>query len=228
MQNNITLFVFFSLALLAGIAALPGKSKSRQSQDQKESAGVMALLGGGAPQRQRAEQGSLFQSDFWRQGVSDKPIADDGPGSAKNGDEPDLLEPASEGNPVNPETGRPYSDQVMEQFSELRKKFPNNSIIPRRRSPEDVRKEEQDRAEVYGLQNRIFQNKATEQEIDRFYDFQAKGIRDRLELLEYVLAEQASSMSPDIKQKYDQIVSMNRNQLQSFEEARKRAKSNAR
>lgn len=227
MQNNVTLFVFFAAAILAGIAAVPGRNSRSVPSDQPGSGGVLALLGGGSV-KPRPEQESLFQSEFWRQGVSDKPIADDSPGPGKRGDEPDLLEPASEGNPVNPETGRPYSDQVMEQFSELRKKFPTNSIIPRRRSPEDVRKEEAERAEIYGMQSRIFQNKASSDEIDKFYDFQAKGIRDRLELLEYVLAEQSASMSPDIKKKYDQIVSMNKNQLQSFEEARKRAKTNAR
>jgi hypothetical protein len=226
MQNNVTLFVFFALSVLAAIAAVPGRNAREPAPDQSGSGSVLALFGGN-PAKARPEQESLFQSEFWRQGVSDKPIADDGPG-AKRGDEPDLLEPTSEGNPVNPETGRPYSDQVMEQFSELRKKFPNNSIIPRRRSPEDVRKEEADRAEIYGMQTRIFQNKASPEEIDRFYDFQAKGIQDRLELLEYVLAEQSATMSPDIKKKYDQIVSMNKNQLQSFEEARKRAKTNAR
>lgn len=227
MQNNITLFVFFCLALFVAVMAVPGRGAKRGASSE-EGGGVLALFGGGPPAKPRAEQGSLFQSDFWRQGVSDKPIADDPAGPGKRGDEPDLLEPTSDGNPVNPETGRPYSDQVMEQFADLRKKFPNNSIIPRRRSPDDVRKEEAERAEVYGLQSRIFQNQASSQEIDTFYDFQAKGIKDRLELLEYVLAEQSGTMSADIKAKYDQIVSMNKNQLQSFEEARKRAKANAR
>jgi len=227
MQNNVTLFVFFCLALFVAVMAVPGRA-SRRGAAGEEGGGVLALFGGAPATKPRAEQGSLFQSDFWRHGVSDKPIADDPASPGRREGEPDLLEPASDGNPVNPETGRPYSDQVMEQFSELRKKFPTNSIIPRKRNPEDVRKEEAERAEVYGLQTRIFQNQASSQEIDKFYDFQAKGIKDRLELLEYVLAEQSGTMSADIKQKYDQIVSMNKNQLQSFKEARKKAKSNAR
>lgn len=223
MQNKITYFVFTLIAIGTLILSRSGGAGSRSSAAAAESNGALAAaLLGGSNARSKPQQRSLFESDFWKTGVSDKPIADDGRPGRREG-EPELLEPTSAGNPVNPETNQPFSDAVMEQFSELRKKFPNNSIIPRRRSDDDIKAEEKQRQEVFALQTKVFQNQATKEDIDTFYDYQSKGIRDRLELLDYVVKESGSEMSPEIKAKYDQILQMNRNQLQGFEEARKRA-----
>ncbi|MCE9599647.1 MAG: hypothetical protein K8S54_16935 [Spirochaetia bacterium] len=228
MQNRITYLVFTLISISALVLSRPGGAGNRSRSSSAESSGALAAaLLGGSTTRAKPTERSLFDSDFWKTGVSDKPIADDGRPGRREG-EPELLEPASAGNPVNPETNQPFSDAVMEQFSDLRKKFPNNSIIPRRRSDEDIKTEEKQRQEVFGLQTKVFQNQASKEDIDTFYDYQSKGIRDRLELLDYVVKESGSEMSPDIKAKYEQILQMNKNQLQSFEEARKRAHATSR
>lgn len=228
MQNRITYIVFSLIAVTTFILSRPGSSSSRSSAAAQESSNALAAaLLGGSSTRSKPQQKSLFESDFWKTGVSDKPIADDGRPGRREG-EPELLEPTSAGNPVNPETNQPFSDAVMEQFSELRKKFPNNSIIPRKRSDEDIKAEEKQRQDIFALQTKVFQNQASKEDIDSFYDYQSKGIRDRLELLDYVVKESGSEMSADIKAKYDQILQMNKNQLQGFEEARKRAHATSR
>ncbi len=225
MQNRISYVVFALFSFVWATLSWPSHRSGSHSGEPGSSSGALAALFGGSSKPAPAREKSIFESDFWRTGVSDKAIPDE-PGTGKNRDgEPDLLEPASAGNPINPETNQPYSDAVMEQFAELRKKFPNNSIIPRKRTEADIKAEEQERVEIYSLQAKVYQNQASAGDIDRFYDYQTKGIRDRLDLLNYVLEEQGSQMSPEIKSQYDKILTMNKNQLQSMEEARTRAKA---
>jgi len=224
MQNRVTYILFLLICAVTAVLSMPSsRGSSRDGVNAADSSSALAALFGGQQTRPRPTEKSLFDSDFWKTGVSDKGIPDEPGRPGRRDGEPELLEPTSAGNPINPETNQPYSDAVMEQFSELRKMFPGNSIIPRRKAPEDVKAEEQERVSVYALQTKIFQNQASSDEIDKFYDFQSKGIKDRLELLQYVIKEQGPQMSADIKAKYEQILQMNTNQLQSFDEARKRA-----
>jgi hypothetical protein len=228
MQNWVTYGVFGLICATTVILSSPtGKGRSAASES-GGSDGALAALFGGSSRAPAPRERSIFESDFWRTGVSDKPIPDEPGRPPRKEGEPDLLEPTSSGNPINPETNQPYSDAVMEQFSELRKKFPNNSIIPHRKTDQETRAEEQERVTTFALQSKVFQGQASGEEIDKFYDYQSKGIKDRLELLDYVLQEQGNAMSPEIKSQYEKILTMNKNQMQSIEEARTRAKSTAR
>ncbi|MBI3396764.1 MAG: hypothetical protein HY042_13080, partial [Spirochaetia bacterium] len=210
-----------------------GSSDSKQKAKNQDAA-LAALFGGGggagggSSGRSRSSDESLSSSDFWKAGVPDKPIQDKDEPGKKNGDEPELLDPVSAGNPINPQTGQPYPDSVMKQFDDLRKKFPGNDIIPRRKSPEETKKEETDRQNVFAVQSLVAQGRASQAQIDQFYDYQTKPIKDRLELLDYVLKEQGSSMAPDVKEQYDKILQMNKQQLTALDEARKRAASGGR
>lgn len=227
-QNRTVYFIFFGLiVLIAGyfLFSSPGSSKDGQKKN-SEQAALASLFGGGGGSagRTNAGDGGITGSDFWKAGVPDKPISDKDDGTGrKNSDEPELLDPVSAGNPINPQTGQPYTDSVMKQFDELRKKFPDNDIIPKRKTPEDTKKEEENRQKMFGVQTLVASGKASRDQIEQFYDFQAKPIRDRLQLLEYVMKESGSNMSSDVKEQYDKILTMNKNQLTAFEDQKRKA-----
>jgi len=213
-----------ALTVLFLLSAGGGGSSGSSSRDD-ESAAAVALLGGGTSSRQNLthEDKSIFDSSFWNAGVPEGGIEDTPESPGKNDADPELLEPANPNNPVNPQTGQPFSDAVMQQFDELRKRFPNNEIIPKRRSPEEKAAEEKARQDLYAVQSLVVQGKATREQITQYYDFQAKPIKDRLELLDYVLKEQGDNMSAEIKDQYEKILEMNRKQLAAFEESKQRA-----
>ncbi len=227
-QNRTVYFIFFGLIVLIGgyfLFSSPGSSREGQKKN-SEQAALASLFGGGGGNTGRSSSGDggITGSDFWKAGVPDKPITDkDDVGGKKNSDEPELLDPVSAGNPINPQTGQPYPDSVMKQFDDLRKKFPDNDIIPKRKSPEDAKKEEEGRQKMFGVQTLVASGKASRDQVEQFYDFQAKPVRDRLQLLEYVMKEQGSAMSADVKEQYDKILQMNKNQLNAFEEQKKKA-----
>lgn len=174
----------------------------------------------------RSDGGSLFDSDFMGTGVTGDPIEDPNIPIREEG-EPEILDPVSEGNPINPQTGQPYTDSMMKQFDVLREKFPGNSVIPQRETPEMKEKKEQERKSMYQIQAQIVKKEASEEQINQYYDFQTKSIRDRLELINYVLDKKGDSMSEEIKKKYTEIRDMNKRQLDSYEKARTRAINSA-
>ena len=179
--------------------------------------------GGGAAAIPETDAGSLFDSEFWSVGAPTAPIEDEPLEPAPTDGEPDILEPANPNNPVNPMTGQPYPDRLMKVFDGLRKKFPNNSMIPKRQTPEDKARESEERNQIFGLQSLIAQGKASQEQVNTFYDFQSKQYRDREELVEYVLAEKGATMSPQIKEQYERIRQMTKTQLESFAKQREQA-----
>src|SRR5687767_1767865 len=111
-----------------------GGGGSSDEEMSKEDKALAALMGGGGGRRPAArhEGDSIFDSDFFKAGEPTNPIEEKAEASGPQGDgNNEILEPANPNNPVNPQTGQPFSDTVMEQFDTLRKRFPGNSIIPR-------------------------------------------------------------------------------------------------
>jgi len=213
----IGLSIFLTFVL---IYFMTGISSSNEVSDKEA---IAALIGGGGIQGSgESSNDSLFGSNFWNAGVPDKAI--DTSNVETVGDDTGLLDPASEGNPVNPQTGQPYPDSVMNQFAALREKFPDNKIIPRRLTPEQKAQEDAKKEKMQDIQSKLARNDVlTESEINDFYDHEVKVIDDRLELLSYVFETQGESMDEDIKQKFQSILEMNQKQKTSNEYLRKQA-----
>jgi len=213
----IGLSIFLTFVL---IYFMTGISSSNEVSDKEA---IAALIGGGGIQGSgESSNDSLFGSNFWNAGVPDKAI--DTSNVETVGDDTGLLDPASEGNPVNPQTGQPYPDSVMNQFAALREKFPDNKIIPRRLTPEQKAQEDAKKEKMQDIQSKLARNDVlTESEINDFYDHEVKVIDDRLELLSYVFETQGESMDEDIKQKFQSILELNQKQKSSNEELRKQA-----
>ena len=132
-----------------------------------------------------------------------------------------LFSPASPENPINPSTGRPFTDRQMMQFDRLRERFPGNSVIPVRQNDELARRREERQKRIYVIQERILQKEATCQEVNEYYDFQEKSTRDRLELMEYALSRDAAS--EETKANLQEHFHRMRRTLESYKQARLRA-----
>lgn len=180
--------------------------------------------GGSSASGQDAQ--SVFESQFFLGGVPSKPIEDEKSLRKKagdGGDEPDILDPADKDNPVNPQTGRPYPNSVMKQFDTLREKFPNNSIIPKKKTPEEQAAEVESRKIMFGLQTKVAQGQATVDEVTQYYDMRSKDVKDRVELLDYVMNSYGGKMSEQVKEQYAKILAMNKKTLESYNTMRDRA-----
>ena len=149
---------------------------------------------------------SVFESDFFKSGKISY-------------DEPDANEnhPTPQGDiPVNPQTGKPYSEEAMEQFDSLREKFPNNDLIPKRLTPESKSEKAKQDDKLAKVTNAVMNKTANSSEIKDYYRFQEKSAKDRLEIIEYLVQSQKESGEEDeggqfqkildgIKLQYDQI-----------------------
>lgn len=214
--------------LLAGlmIYSSPDKSSSDSADD-----GALAILGAAdsgsdrssrPPLRNTDPGSSIFDSEYMQQGVGENNLPDQ-PGARADDSEPDILEPVSKGNPINPQTGTPFTDRHMAQFDKLRQKFPDNSVIPRRQTPELKAQMEEKRQAIYEIQTKIVKKDASTEEVNQYYDYQQKAMTDRLELINYVLDKDSEKISDEMREKLEKVKEMNQRSLKSYEDARTRA-----
>lgn len=225
-KSRITFFII--AVIFAAIIVWTAPDDTRPGEVDSEKEAVVAIFGGGSSRRSSGADApaSVFDSKFWETGVGKSAIPDES-GPAPPEEEPEILEKASEGNPINPQTGLPYTDEQMSQFDTLRKRFPGNSIIPQRITPERQQQLEEERRRIVEIQQRITARKASVDDITTFYDFQMKGLKDRVELLEYVLEKMGDEMDDDMKSKYSAVLEGNKKQIQNLEEQKKKAIKNA-
>ncbi len=214
-------FIGFSIIIFAIILYSKPKEKIEETGEDKK---ALALLFGGTTEssdqisRKTKNNKSLYDSDFWKQGITNTPIEEN---ISKPEEEPEILEKVSEGNPINPQTGLPYTDEQMEQFDKLREKFPNNSLIPKRQTPEEKKFQEEKQRKILEIQSKISVRKATSEEIQEYYEYQKKPILDRIELLKYVLEKLDEELPDDLKNQYKEVLKMNEKQLKQIEEQKK-------
>ena len=223
-RNRVVYIIYFCMCGLVAIYFFSTAGEGSSAQKKEEEAALTALFGGGGSTTGQGSAStansagkSLFQSDFWKSGMpeNEEIVEEFDPGDEV---EPEILEPASPDNPVNPQTGQPYPDSVMKQFDVLRAKFPNNDIIPRRKTPEEKQAEIEKQKQMSQLQTAILRKEATSEELTAYYAYRKKPLLDRMELLNYVLEEQGDKMSDDIRAQYEKIREMNQKQLQNLEE----------
>lgn len=165
---------------------------------------------------------SLFDSDFWKQGQTTGSYPDER-GLAPVEEEPEILEAVSEGNPLNPQTGMPFTDVQMEQFESLQKQFPGNSIIPQRMTPERQEQITKERENMVAVQQRMTAKTASKEDITTFYDFQMKGMKDRAQLLNYVLEKMGKDMDDDMRLKFNEVLQANKRNIESLENEKQKS-----
>ena len=132
------------------------------------------------------------------------------------------LDSADSDNPVNPKTGQPYTNRQMKQFDALRKKFPENTVIPRRLSQEEKAAKELLEARMSKIEDQLLNKTVSCEEVNEYYDYKQQFTRDRIQLIEYVLNKSDTSMSEKTRLEFGEARDRNRRTLESLEAARQR------
>lgn len=223
--------IFFSLCGLLAVffIATGGRSGSLDARSGSGGEDAAALLAGGSitsPRAGSADSGdfSLLDSEFMKMGVPNTPIPDEPAPKKKESGEPDILEPVSKDNPINPQTGSQYTDSMMDAFSEMREKMPNNSIIPKKMTEEDKALERQKNRELSDIRLAIGRGEASPDQVTRFYDHEMKLVQDREEIIDYIMTR-SKNMAPELKEQYDKIVQRNQETRKRLTEEREKAMS---
>jgi hypothetical protein len=187
------------------------KKKKRLSADQ-----LTLLLGGG---------GSGSANDSTKRGYRKNPnssVFDEGDfmnvGINKDYEEETSTNPKGEA-PINPQTGKPYDDETMEQFEKLRLYFPGNDLIPKRMTPDEKAAKEKDAAEMARIAISLQSGKASNKDVTFYYSGQEKVLNDRIEIIEYLIEAQKedSSFNKDNQIQFDKILEGAKDQLKNLE-----------
>ncbi len=222
-------FLIISVVIAIGVVWSAPSSKPQMSDADQAALNMFGVNTEGSdrpsgPATRSNEPGdSLFDSGFMESGVGDNNLPDRPDARQRNYGDPEILDPVSDGNPINPQTGQPFTDRQMGQFDKLREKFPGNTVIPQRVTPELKAQKEEKRQAIYQIQTRIVKKEASEAEVNEYYDYQQKALNDRLELIDYVLNKADANMSDEMRKKFEDVKQMNQRTLKSYEDARKRA-----
>ena len=186
MENFLKNLVRYSIigiitVLLYFLFRSPGQDIDAEMKKKNDEAGSIGLLlgGTGAEEGSIGQSESLFESDFYKSG---KIEYEESVATTEDG--------AVAENPVNPQTGQPYSDAVMNQFENLRKKFPGNDLIPKKMTDDDkIAKQEKDR-QLAEASRAVYGKTATDEEIKMHFDNKLKQARDRKEIIDYLISSQ--------------------------------------
>ncbi|HNN06568.1 MAG TPA: hypothetical protein PKN56_23640 [Leptospiraceae bacterium] len=170
------------LLLIYMLVATPGSS-SKRKRIKAERLGS-ALFGGGAGTGDsdsacrgcRVKAGSsVFDDDFTKVGVN------------FDVQEESKKDPSKGEAPIDPRTGKPYDDATMEEFDRLRELFPSNELIPKRFNPDEKAAKAQAEQEYNKAIAAVSSGNPSKDDVKLYYNKQIKTIKDRLEIVEYLL-----------------------------------------
>ncbi|MCB1160560.1 MAG: hypothetical protein H7A25_07450 [Leptospiraceae bacterium] len=186
------------------------KSKTESGSD------LVSLLNSGGSKREVDENGivknsgeSVFESDFYKSG------------NLKFEDEGKEEHYMAQGEiPINPQTGQPYSESAMKQFEELAKKMLGNELIPRRVTPEQKEAKAQEAARLREITAKVNNATASREEVNQFYDSQAKTFQDRLQIVKYLIELQEEGGEEDKDGKFKKVLDGTNEQLRILEQRR--------
>ncbi len=89
--------------------------------------------------------------------------------------------------PISPNTGKEYSKEEMYQFSHLRKIMPNNTLIPKYLSKEEMAKNQKLEESIKEISKKIKNSSADEKEAQIYFSHKEQQLKSRIEILEYLL-----------------------------------------
>jgi hypothetical protein len=120
-------------------------------------------------------------------------------------------------NPMNPQTGKPYDDEAMEQFNELKKLFPTNDLIPKKMTKDDLEKKKVNDERLMKAMNAVAAGKFTREDAIFHYDNQIKNTKDRIEIIEYLIQSQKDDGEVDKDGQFQKILDSTKEQLKQVE-----------
>lgn len=192
------------------------KKKSKAEQ-------LTMLLGGGSASSQeysnkrghRTHDGkSVFDSEFGTAGVNTNFAEEENSQNSKN---------ANMVTPINPQTGKPYDDETMEQFDKLKLLFPENNLIPKRLTKEEKANKDKEDQDYANASAAVINNNATKDQVQIYFNKQEKTVKDRLEIIEYLIDAQKEDGTLDKDGQFEKILEGAKTQLSQIESQKKEA-----
>ncbi len=198
--------------------------KTETDAKKSEADALAGLFGGGGRSSSGANSGkgqagaSLFDSDFYSSGKAEYKEPEANAGGGEN------RQPASDSdNPVNPQTGKPYTNEEMERFQQLKERFPNNSLLPTKLSPAEKDQKKQLEQRVSDATRAVLSRTASKEQVSTYYDFMEKQSKDRLEIVKYLVDIQKGSGDPEQEKKLETIQQTMIQQLEQVQKDKQRA-----
>lgn len=158
---------------------------------------------------------NIFESFFW----DNNGVCSGFPNGLLYTDEQELLDNASNtaDAQLNPNTGKPWSIDAMQQFEEIRKVMPDNEILPRMLTKKEKQKQFQQYEKYSKAYNAVDKVKYTREDLEIYFGHQKKIIQDRKQIIEYIFElEKESGILYDDKE-FQKILIQDKSQLEQIE-----------
>lgn len=126
-------------------------------------------------------------------------------------------------NPINPQTNKPYTNEEMERFSQLRERFPNNSLVPKKLSPAEKEAKKQEDNQVAEAARNVYARTASPAQIRLYYNHMEKQTLDRMDIINYLVDLQKGSGDEETEKKLQNIQDSIKNQLQQVQKDKENA-----
>lgn len=219
--RKLVIYSGISISLIVLVWILfSSEDSSEKERKSKEAHSVALLLGGGSPSSGSSggkTNESIFDSSFYKSGKGEYIESDK--------EEPKEADPnaADADNPVNPQTNKPYTNEEMERFSQLRERFPDNSLIPKKLSPAEKEAKRQEESRIAEAARNVFARTATHDQIRSYYQNMEKQTQDRMDIINYLVDLQKGSGEEETEKKLNNIQESIKNQLQQVQKEKENA-----
>ncbi|EMS88701.1 LIC_20245 family lipoprotein [Leptospira noguchii] len=219
--RKLVIYSGISVALIALVWVLFSSEDSSEKERKSKEADSVALLLGGGSSSSGSSGGktneSIFDSSFYKSGKGE--YIEPGKGETKEAD-PNA---ADADNPVNLQTNKPYTNEEMERFSQLRERFPDNSLIPKKLSPAEKEAKRQEDSRIAEAARNVFARTATQDQIRSYYQNMEKQTQDRMDIINYLVDLQKGSGEEETEKKLNSIQESIKNQLQQVQKEKENA-----
>ena len=220
MKNKKFLYYVGGIAAVLGIYSLFTFESESVKKKNLKAEELSMLLGGGSSQQGGSQEGigrddsiSIFDSLFFKSGKISHEDPEDSKGHPL---------PLGE-SPINPQTGKPYTEEAMETFDRLHEKFPDNDLIPKRMGPEDKTTKQKFDEKISKATANVVNNIASKDEVVTYYKFQEKSIKDRMQIIKYLIDSQKEAGEEDEGGQFKQILDTTQAQMQQYQTEKENA-----
>ncbi|MDX1959346.1 MAG: hypothetical protein SFU98_12275 [Leptospiraceae bacterium] len=210
----------FLVIILLYMIFFSSSGKSKNDKKRQKGKAVAGLFLGGPLSDDNMERklkgfrdpnASLEGSSFWKDGVDTSE-----PNSVTTN--------AEEGeNPINPQTGKPYDNETMEQFAQLTLLFPENDLIPKKQTVSYKEAQAKKQAEISKATAAYIGGNPTKEDVRLHFGSQEKVFKDRMEIIEYLVEIQKEEGELDKDGQLKKILDGAKEQQKQFEQQKAEA-----
>jgi hypothetical protein len=198
-----------------------GDDSSQKKKSKSEQLAILLGESGGTISTNSTKRGhrsndgkSIFDSEFANVGVNNNFLVEEN--SDVNSKSDYVI-------PINPQTGKPYDDEAMEQFEKLQMIFPGNNLIPRKLTKEEKAAKDREEQDYANATAAFINNTASKEQVKMYFEKQEKTLKDRLEIIDYLIDAKKEDGTLDKDGQFEKIIEGVKNQLSQIESQKKDA-----